>query len=411
MTSNADAIVIGAGLTGLTAAIELARAGREVIVLERDDAVGGRVRTDVVDGYLIDRGFQLINPVYPALREYVNVGALDLRKFGSGVQVHLGDEGDEVETLAHPARHPLDLPASLGSGLLSTADIKAFAGLVAGGPGSIPTGTTAIGETTLGAELDKRGADGDLRTKVLEPFLTGVVADDPNEIDAEVGRFLLTTFAFGRPSVPARGSQALPNQLAATARRAGAEIRLNTEVEHYDGTTVRTSTGETFSARNVVVATAAQDEGLPTRGLTTYWFRADEAPEDTPFVRVDGTRSGPVLNTAVMTNIAPSYSPDGSALIEASTLYDATATTGTPAEVTEQLSRLWGTDTAGWDLVARSDIEHALPSQRPADRKAAAGAATAASQGGVVRTGDYVGGGSLQGAMAAGRDAARSILG
>lgn len=383
-----------------------------MIVLERDDAVGGRVRTDVVDGYLIDRGFQLINPVYPALRQYVNVGALDLRKFGSGVQVHLGDE---VETLAHPARHPLDLPASLGSGLLSTADIKAFAGLVAGGPGSIPAGTTAIGETTLGAELDERGADGDLRAKVLEPFLTGVVADDPNEIDAEVVRFLLTTFAFGRPSVPARGAQALPNQLAATARRAGAEIRMNTEVEHYDGTTVRTSTGETFSARNVVVATAAQDEGLPTRGLTTYWFRADEAPEDTPFVRVDGTRSGPVLNTAVMTTIAPSYAPDGSALIEASTLYDATATpTGVPAEVTEvteQLSRLWGTDTTGWDLVARSDIEHALPSQRPADRKAAAGAATAASQGGVVRTGDYVGGGSLQGAMAAGRDAARSILG
>lgn len=401
--SSADVIVVGAGLTGLTAAIELARGGRSVIVCERDDAVGGRVRTDIVDGYLIDRGFQLLNPIYPTLREYVDLPALDLRKFGSGVEV-LTDSG--IETLANPVRHPLHVAPTLTSGLLSGGDIKAITGMVASGPGSIAAGEVPLGETTFGAELDARGAVGELRTKVLEPFLTGVVADDPNEIDVEVGRFLLTTFAFGRPSVPARGAQALPNQLAATARRAGAQIRLNTEVTRVDSTTVHTSSGEEFRAGAVVVATAAQDAGQPTRGLSTFWFRADEAPCDTPFVRVDGTRSGPVLNTAVMTNVAPTYSPDGSALIEASTLFDDSLDT---AEVLAHLSRLWGVERPAWDLVARTDVEHALPSQRPGDRAAAKKAAAGASDA-VIRAGDYVSGGSLQGAMAAGRDAANRIL-
>jgi len=403
---DTDIIVVGAGLTGLTAAVELARAGREVIVLEREDAVGGRVRTDIVDGYLIDRGFQLLNPIYPALREYADLAALDLKRFGSGAEVLTGSG---IETLAHPARHPLHVAPTLTSGLLSGGDIKAITGMVASGPGSIAAGQVPLGQTTLGEALDERGSHGDLRTSVLEPFLTGVVADDPNLIDVEVGRFLLTTFAFGRPSVPARGAQALPNQLAAKARRAGAEIRLNTAAETVDSTTVRTSTGESLAADTIIVATAGQDSGHPTRGLSTFWFRADEAPDDTPFVRIDGTRSGPVLNTAVMTNIAPTYSPDGSALIEASTLFDGSLDT---AEVLSHLSRLWGVEAPAWELVARTDVEHALPSQRPADRAAAMEAVKAASDadGRVLYAGDYVAGGSLQGAMAAGRDAARAIL-
>ena len=379
-----DVIVVGAGLSGLTAAKVLAEAGRSVLVVEKEDTVGGRVRTEAVDGYLIDRGFQLINPAYPALRAEVDLEALDLKPFGHGVQVST-QQG--LKTLANPLRHPLLLPQTLASGLVNAGDVAGLIRFVA---------STPRGGATLGAELDRLGVVGAIRTKVLAPFLPGVVADDPDAVDAAIGQFLLTTFALGRPSVPSRGAQALSNQLAAAAKRAGAEIRIGAEATVRDGA-VDTPDG-TMTARDIVVATAPQDNGKTTRGLTTWWFRADEAPSESPFVRIDATRSGPVVNTAVMTNIAPSYSPDGSALIQASALHNPAVT---DTDVTAHLSALWGTDATKWDLVARTDVEHSLPSQRPGDL----GADDA------HRAGDYTVGGSLNGAVRSGRAAAQAVLG
>ena len=379
-----DVIVVGAGLSGLTAVKVLAEAGRGVLVVEKEDTVGGRVRTETVDGYLIDRGFQLINPAYPALRAEVDLEALDLKPFGHGVQVST-QQG--LKTLANPLRHPLLLPQTLASGLVNAGDVAGLIRFVA---------STPRGGATLGAELDRLGVVGAIRTKVLAPFLPGVVADDPDAVDAAIGQFLLTTFALGRPSVPSRGAQALSNQLAAAAKRAGAEIRTGAEATVRDGA-VDTPEG-TMTARDIVVATAPQDNGKTTRGLTTWWFRADEAPSESPFVRIDATRSGPVVNTAVMSNIAPSYSPDGSALIQASALHNPAVT---DTDVTAHLSALWGTDATKWDLVARTDVEHSLPSQRPGDL----GADDA------HRAGDYTVSGSLNGAVRSGRAAAQAVLG
>ena len=142
--------------------------------MEKEDTVGGRVRTETVDGYLVDRGFQLINPAYPALRAEVDLEALDLKPFGHGVQVST-QQG--LQTLANPLRHPLLLPQTLASGLVDAGDVAGLIRFVA---------STPRGGAALGAELDRFGVTGAIRTKVLAPFLPGVVADDPDAVDAAI---------------------------------------------------------------------------------------------------------------------------------------------------------------------------------------------------------------------------------
>ena len=75
MSSKSDVLVVGAGLAGLSAAIHLQNAGRSVTVIESSDRAGGRVTSDHIDGYICDRGFQLINSKYPALIELDGVKA------------------------------------------------------------------------------------------------------------------------------------------------------------------------------------------------------------------------------------------------------------------------------------------------------------------------------------------------
>lgn len=423
--NSADVVIIGAGLAGLTAAYELARNGKDVLVLEKEDEVGGRNRSFDVDGFTVDGGFQLINPAYPALREVADVRALDLRAFGSGVEV-LRSSGS-VKRLAHPVFHPNQIPQSLASGLLSVRDVVGLTRFVV--PAlknprealdSVGSKEGDYGSATLGAVWDELGITGKLRTEAFTPFLRGVVADDAEEIAADVAQFLMAVFVLGKPSLPSRGAGTLSRQLADKARRAGATITTGVEVDRIepkaDRSVVRVGATGMVTASSVIVAVGPEvagtltgsgasgdlDSATPTRGLATWWFRADEAPSNTRFVRIGG--SGPVINTAVVTNIAPSYSPDTSAIIEASTLLGS-GEDPSKADVIKHVSQLWGTDASTWDIIMRTDVPHSLPNQRPPHRTA--GPIAVAEK--VVATGDYRISGSIQGAIEAGLDAVAAV--
>lgn len=408
-----DVIVIGAGLAGLRCAGLLSARGLDVVVLEAADAVGGRQRTDIVDGFRLDRGFQVLNPAYPALRRSVDLDALALGSFPVGMRVRTAEGMAE---LRHPLRYPQSIAASLRSGLVNTRDAVALARWAA--PALVhPLSRLARNDVAVREGWDAVGLSGPLRTAVLEPFLAGVLAERRGATSEAFVRLLVRYFVLGRPGLPAQGIAAVPEHLAAPARTTGADIRLGTSAGRISALgeqiRVEASEGDSVRAARVVVAVGpdavADLTGLArptTNGLQTWWFAADEPPTASALLTVDGRGRGPVVNTVVMTHTVPSYAPAGRHLIAATCLL---ARRGDPAEENEvrrHLTEIWGADISAWELIRRDDITDALPAQ-PAPLGAARSPRYAER---LYVAGDHRDTASIQGALASGERAARAVL-
>jgi phytoene dehydrogenase-like protein len=407
---DCDVVVIGAGLAGLRCARALEEAGRTVVVLEAGEQVGGRVHTEKVDGFTVDRGFQVLNPAYPAVRRWVDADALALQQFGVGVLVRTAGG---LRTLADPVRSPGTALATLRSGLLSPRDLAGLAWWLAPALAD-PKRSLAQSDSTLAEALDAAGVTGTLR-RVLDRFIAGVVVDSHGTTSANFTRLLLRMFTLGRPGLPEGGMNRLPRQLAGDLR----DVRLQTPahaVTSGDGVRVDTDTGR-LTARAAVVATdtrtAAQLSGIPsrpTKGLVTWWYSADAPPVTDPLLVVDGRGTdgppGPVWNAAVVSNAAPSYAPPGRHLVQATTLLDRPDGDAPDAEVRRHLGDMFGCDTTAWSVVVRHRIPDALPATPPPLRVASPVEAGA----GVFVCGDHRDTASIQGALVSGQRAAEAVL-
>lgn len=406
-------VIVGAGLSGLAAARHLTRHGVDVTVLEGSDAVGGRVRTDVVDGYHLDRGFQLYNPAYPEGARVLDHDALDLKPFVAGARIIVDRDGRRrVERVADPRRKPSwalpSLWAHIGSPL-STARFGAYA--VSRALRSVPS-LLRDPDVTSEEALRSAGADQTLMETVLRPFLSGVFLDGELSTSRRFLDVVLKSFIHGTPGVPALGMQRIPEQLAA-----GLDVRLGHRVSSVSARGVDVAGGDALAAEAVVVATDPTTAAglLPdiqapaARGVTTWYYRPTCAPDELAdgeaVLVLDGSRRGPLVNTVVLTHAAPAYAPTGSALVAASAL-GVWEDPGRDDAVREHLSWLYGVPTKDWDLIASYPIPYALPAMPvPFALKRPVRTET-----GVYVAGDHRDTSSIQGALVSGRRAAQALL-
>lgn len=424
-----DVVVVGAGLAGLTCAVELSRAGLDVVVLEASDGVGGRVRTDLVDDMLLDRGFQLLNPAYPALRGLVDVSALDLQQFETGVVV-ASVGGRSV--LADPVRSPRSLRGVMSMSTGSLAEKARFASYALRCAVLPPSRLRGRDDIPYGAALDAVCVQNRLRAAVLEPFLAGVLGEDEQQTSRRFVDMLLRTFVRGVPGLPAAGMQALPEQIArllptgclrleaaaatVTARAfsagtpsAAGPSAGSPSARSAGAMTVRTASEELTGAC-VVVATdpvsAAALTGLPAptmRALTTFYHRAPSSPATRRLLHLDGDRRGPVVNTAVVSDVARTYCRRG-ALI-ASTVLGADDGEAVVSAVERQLAAVYGADVHDWELVRAYPIRAALPAMlAPLNMRQPV---TVADR--LFVAGDHRDTASIQGAIVSGRRAATAV--
>lgn len=401
-----DVVVVGAGLAGLCAARTLTSAGMATVVVDPGDAVGGRVRTDLVDGFRLDRGFQVFNTAYPEAARVLDYAALDLRPFVRGALVHLDGR---LHRVADPRQQPHAALRTATAPIGSIADKLRLARMTAAIVTLPAARLQARPETTTYEALRSRGLSDVVIDRFLRPFLAGVFLEDELTTSSRFFDLVWRTFVLGSVCVPAGGMGEIPAQLAA-GLPAGT-VHLGTRAGAVRDGRVDTD-GGTITARAVVVAAdpvaAAQlVPGLPRprmNAVTTYYHAAAEAPTEDATIVLDGERGGPVVNTVVLTRAAPSYAADGRALVSSSVV--GADQPGEPL-VRRELARLYGVATEGWEHVGTVSVPHALPAAPPplGDLKLP----VRLSDGHYV-AGDSRDSPSIQGAMVSGRRAATAVL-
>lgn len=401
-------VVVGAGLAGLACALELRSHGVDVRVLEASDGVGGRVRTDSVDGFLLDRGFQVLLTAYPEAGRVLDLDALDLRPFRPGARIRL-ESG--FTRIGDPFRRPADLWPTLTSPVGTVGDKLRVARLRAAATLASPRPDDP---RTTRARLRDEGFSRRMVERFFRPFLGGVFLETGLETSAAFFDFVFRMFARGSAALPAAGMGAIPGQLA--SRLGAGVVRTDAPVVRVEDDAVVLADGEELGAGAVVVALDRPSATRllpslgpsPSRSVWCLYLAAPEPPEPEPLLVLNGTGRGPINNLCVPDRVAPGYAPPGRSLVSVTVLGDVQDEAGLWSSVERQLVEWYGLAARSWERLAAYGIQHALPARPPGlgdplDPRVA-------GRPGVYLAGDHTTQGSIEGALRSGRRAAEAVL-
>jgi phytoene dehydrogenase-like protein len=392
---QADVVIVGAGVAGLSAAHRLTSAGVTTAVLEAAPYAGGRMSTEKVDGFRLDRIGQLLSTSYPELRLTPGLDALALRPFAPGVLLHSDGRRQRAGAVpsavgARRARGALHAVRALASAPRA-ASVRGVPGTVPRVRAGAPLGTP-VDQARLGAALARlasspverllarpelpaaqalaaRGVPARTVDGFLRPLLAALLCDPELTTSSRCADLALRAFASGRLCVPEGGAEALP-ELLARALPPGT-VHTGVRVTSVATTSVTTAEHGEIRCRAVLVATDARTAADLLPGLrvpdfhpvTVVHHTTDEPPTTGASLLLDADRGGPVAHTAVISQVDPSRAPAGRALISSTVL-------GTPppdidTAVPMHLSRLYGTSTTRWETLAVQHTPEAVPAMRP----------------------------------------------
>lgn len=393
-------------MAGLACARTLLASGVSVRILEASDGVGGRVRSDVVDGFILDRGFQILLTAYPELTRWFELENLELRNFHPGATIWTGSR---FTTVGDPLRSPRDLPATVLSPIGSISDKLRLLKLIASvRRGSVPD-LLRRPDVSTRERLEHCGFSEHFINDFFQPLFSGIQLDPNLEVSSRRFETILRMLATGSSAVPSQGMGTLSNTLALGIPES--MISLNTPVRKLSGTVASTDDGM-FSATAVVIATegpAASEllgvENPGSRAAAAVWFDSTEDPLRGRRIVLDGAQSGPVKNLALLSDVARSYAPVGRSLCAAAIPGPPALSDDLESEVRQQMLT-WHPGSSRWEIVRIDVIAHGQPLQLPPlDPRRS------------VRLGDgrYICGdhrdtASIQGALFSGRRAAAAVL-
>lgn len=403
---QADVVVVGAGVAGLSAAHRLISAGVTTAVLEAAPYVGGRMSTEKVDGFRLDRIGQLLSTSYPELELSPGLDALVLRAFAPGVLLHSDGRrlragaparGGSARSALHAVRALASAPRSSAAppvrarALRSAALPRPRTGALPRPRAGAPLGT-AVDQARLGSALTRfaatpverllarpempaaqalaaRGLPARTVDGFLRPLLATLLCDPDLTTSSRCADLALRTFASGRLCLPEGGAEVVPELLAAALPPG--TVHTGVRVTAVSTTSVTTAEHGEIRCRAVLVATDARAAAELLPGLrvpdfhpvTVVHHTTDDPPATGGYLLLDSDRGGPVAHTAVVSRVDPARAPAGRALISSTVLGPCPAEADTAVRI--HLSRLYGTSTARWETLAVHHTAEAVPAMRP----------------------------------------------
>lgn len=411
MSTSPDVLIVGAGLAGLSCARHLADAGVSFQIIEASDGIGGRVRTDEQDGFLLDRGFQVLLTAYPEAQRTLDYHALDLKKFTPGA---LSWFAGRMNKLTDPWRTPGAWGAALRSDFGTFWDKLRVLRLRTRSRHASIEHIFQRPESSTKDALKSAGFSDEFIHRFFRPFFGGILLDPDLKSSSRMFEFVFKMLSEGDVAVPARGMGAIPAQLAAHLPENS--IRLNSHAESLHENELTLAGGETLTARAIVVAADGPSaahlvgEAEPaSRAVTCFYYAADEPPVADPLIVLNGDGAGPVNNFAVISQIAPAYAPPNKSLVSVSILGTQQLTEQQLGGfIIAQMKNWFGLSARSWQYLKSYRIPHAQPQQFPGALEPAQ--RPVRIRPGVYLCGDHRDNASIHGAMVSGRRAADSVL-
>lgn len=399
-------IIIGAGLSGLTAARQLQEKEIDFTILEASDRIGGRVKTDIVDGYRLDHGFQVLLTEYPEAKRWLDYDTLDLRAFSSGAMLLY--ENGKRDHIGDPLRDPSSFFPTLHSEAGNFMDKLRILKL------KLRLGSLSIedifkqDETTTQEILSKEYgfSDGMIRD-FFAPFFAGIFLEKELTTSRRMFDFVFKMFGEGDTAVPNLGMGELVTNLAAPLPASA--IHLNATVEKIEKQTVYLTDGSKFTAPNIILATQAT--GLvkelahvkTTHQSTTHLhFIADEPPIKKPLIALNTMSNRLTNNICTINQVAPKYAPDGKYLVSISVVGKTDfSEVDLVKNVRQELATWFGNVTEKWQHLHTRRVAYALPNQVSVQHDIFR--EKLKIRDGLFVCGDFLLNGSINGAMRSGR--------
>jgi phytoene dehydrogenase-like protein len=404
-----DVVIVGAGLAGLACARILHARGASLLVLEASDAVGGRARTDVVQGFVLDRGFQVLLTAYPEAQKMLDYDVLRLGKFRSGALIRTAGRFHHV---ADPWRSPGHALSTLVAPVGTLRDKWKIARLRRHVTESSLSQLFEEAETSTNGYLEEFGFSPSILERFFYPFYRGIFLEDQLLTSSRMFEFVFRMFSEGEAALPFRGMGAMAQYIV--SQLPPRNIRLNTRVTAISSTGVTTATGEHIPANATVVATdfistaaLMPDFHAPaSRSTACLYYATETPPVAEPILVLNGEGQGPINNLCVPSLVAPSYAPPGQHLVSVSVVGAASSDRTLEPRVRQQLSEWFGDQMSRWRHLRTYWIPNALPAQTTVNR--ANGKARISN--GIYMCGDHMETASIKGALRSGRHAAEAVI-
>ena len=407
-----EVIIVGAGLAGLACAQRLAAAGVPFLIIEADRRIGGRLKTDRIDGFILDHGFQVLQTAYPEARRCLDYGRLELKPFAPGAIIRTEDK---FYTIADPRHRPQKLWSTATAPIGTIGDrLRMIKLALRVGRAKV----SALFERPDTLTIDFLRTEG-FSEKIIEkffiPFFSGISLDPEIAVSSRVFQYIFRIFAAGDVALPAAGMGAIPAQLAENLP--GGSIRTRARVGSIHHHKVVLASGETINGQAVVVATEGPETakllGAPSpidsRGALCLYYAAAAPPIAEPYLILNSDRNGWINNLTIPSQVAPSYAPPGQTLISVVVIGNPSADdVRVESAVRGQLTAWFGSQVGAWRHLRTYRISHALPAQPPPMPDPTISVLSHKS--GVFISGEYSSLPGIQWAMLSGRHAAEAAM-